>query len=135
MDAMSYLLQHHNKRDSSELRARYERVKRMLGQIDQRKRAENTAEKLDAVDAGFFSDDDVARTAGTAGGSSSDKNTLVQYVVVRKDLGKPVPGGLGWGVGPIVSQACHAVAAAIWLSRDTIGERSTNVHLLDCWTL
>ena len=70
-----------------------------------------------------------------AGGSSSMTDTLVQYVVVRKDLGKPVPGGLGWGVGPIISQACHAVAAAIWLSRDTIGGRSATVELLDYWTL
>jgi peptidyl-tRNA hydrolase len=37
-------------------------------------------------------------------------------VVVRKDLSKPP---LGWGAGPIMAQACHAVAAAIWLSKDT----------------
>lgn len=43
------------------------------------------------------------------------EETLVQYVVIRKDLTK----ALGWPVGPVIAQACHASCAALWLSRET----------------
>ena len=45
--------------------------------------------------------------------SSPAPDTLVQYVVVRKDLSKT------WPLGSIITQACHASCAALWLSRDT----------------
>ncbi|KAM5164520.1 putative peptidyl-tRNA hydrolase PTRHD1 [Mantella aurantiaca] len=39
---------------------------------------------------------------------------LVQYVVLRKDL----RAGLGWPLGALVAQACHAATAAIHLHYD-----------------
>jgi peptidyl-tRNA hydrolase len=39
-----------------------------------------------------------------------DDNTVVQYIVVRKDL--------GWPKGALVAQGAHASTAAIWLHRD-----------------
>ena len=38
---------------------------------------------------------------------------LVQYVVLRRDLW----ADLGWPLGSVVAQACHAATAALWLSR------------------
>ncbi|PIO35893.1 hypothetical protein AB205_0004560, partial [Aquarana catesbeiana] len=39
---------------------------------------------------------------------------IVQYVVLRKDL----QAGLGWPLGALVAQACHAATAAIHLHYD-----------------
>ena len=39
---------------------------------------------------------------------------LVQYVVLRRDLW----ADLGWPLGSVVAQACHAATAALWLSRE-----------------
>jgi len=39
---------------------------------------------------------------------------LVQYVVLRRDLWAE----LGWPLGSVVAQACHASTAALWLSRE-----------------
>lgn len=39
---------------------------------------------------------------------------LVQYIIVRKDLW----GSLGWPLGSVVAQACHASSAAMWTYRD-----------------
>ena len=39
---------------------------------------------------------------------------LVQYVVLRADLWKD----MGWPLGSIVAQACHAATAALWDSRE-----------------
>lgn len=41
-------------------------------------------------------------------------STIVQYVVVRGDLSKT----LGWPLGAVVAQACHACTAAIHLFYD-----------------
>lgn len=41
-------------------------------------------------------------------------DSLVQYVVLRRDLWVE----LGWPLGSIVAQACHAATAALWLSRE-----------------
>ena len=41
-------------------------------------------------------------------------DSLVQYVVLRRDLWVE----LGWPLGGIVAQACHAATAALWLSRE-----------------
>ena len=58
-----------------------------------------------------------AAPARAAAGAApdGDADTIVQYVVVRKDLSK----SLGWTVGPIMAQACHASCAALWLSRES----------------
>lgn len=47
--------------------------------------------------------------------ASGREDTIVQYVVVRKDLSKI----LKWTPGPIMAQACHASCAALWLSRES----------------
>ena len=50
-----------------------------------------------------------ASTACGSGGS-----TLVQFVVVRRDLLKTME----WPVGSVIAQACHACTAVIWVHRD-----------------
>ena len=42
------------------------------------------------------------------------ESNLVQYVVLRKDLGQ----GLGWPLGSICAQAAHASVAAVWEFRE-----------------
>ena len=44
--------------------------------------------------------------------AEQDDTTLVQYVVVRKDL--------KWPAGALIAQACHATTAAIWAHRDHV---------------
>lgn len=48
--------------------------------------------------------------------SSADNadDTLLQYVVLRRDLWTE----MDWPLGSIVAQACHASTAALWLSKD-----------------
>ncbi len=58
--------------------------------------------------------------SGASGPAQQD--FLVQYVVVRKDLW----GGMGWPLGSVVAQACHASSAAIWTFRD---EEATQKYL------
>jgi len=41
-------------------------------------------------------------------------STLIQYVVVRKDL----LSVLKWPVGAVIAQACHASSAVMYLFRD-----------------
>lgn len=41
-------------------------------------------------------------------------NTIVQYVLLRSDLLKE----LGWSVGALVAQACHASTAVLHLYKD-----------------
>ena len=38
----------------------------------------------------------------------------MQYVVLRRDLWD----GMGWPLGSVVAQACHAATAALWLERN-----------------
>lgn len=60
---------------------------------------------------------DGAQTATQAlsgGGAQLQQDFLVQYVVVRKDLWT----SLGWPLGSVVAQACHASSAAIWTYRE-----------------
>uniref|UniRef100_A0A7S3UF50 peptidyl-tRNA hydrolase n=1 Tax=Picocystis salinarum TaxID=88271 RepID=A0A7S3UF50_9CHLO len=49
-----------------------------------------------------------------ASGAKEAASNLVQYVVMRKDLSKE----LGWPMGSLVAQACHATVAATWLHRE-----------------
>ncbi len=44
----------------------------------------------------------------------ADQDVIVQYIVLRSDLWK----NLGWPLGSIVAQACHAATAALWLHQD-----------------
>lgn len=44
----------------------------------------------------------------------------MQYVVLREDLWSQ----LGWPLGPVVAQACHASAAALWESRESAATRA-----------
>ncbi|XP_063633918.1 putative peptidyl-tRNA hydrolase PTRHD1 [Cydia splendana] len=41
-------------------------------------------------------------------------NTIVQYVLLRSDLLKE----LGWSIGALVAQACHAATAVLHLYKD-----------------
>lgn len=41
-------------------------------------------------------------------------DTIVQYIVLRKDLVETMK----WPLGSVVSQGCHAAVAAIWLHKD-----------------
>lgn len=41
-------------------------------------------------------------------------NTIVQYVLLRNDLLKD----LGWSIGALVAQACHASTAVLHLNKD-----------------
>jgi peptidyl-tRNA hydrolase len=50
--------------------------------------------------------------------------TLVQYVVVRKDLLKV----LKWSLGAIITQACHACSAVIHIHHD---DSNTQAYLAD----
>lgn len=43
-----------------------------------------------------------------------ERDPIVQYVVVRRDLWKD----LQWPLGSVIAQACHASAAVLWLHRD-----------------
>jgi peptidyl-tRNA hydrolase len=45
---------------------------------------------------------------------SSGDSTLVQFVVVRRDLLKTME----WPVGSVIAQACHACMAVTWACRD-----------------
>jgi len=61
------------------------------------------------------------RMAAAAAPPASDSPPpLLQYVVLRKDLRE-----LGWPLGSVVAQACHACVAALWLSRE---EGSTQAY-------
>jgi hypothetical protein len=44
----------------------------------------------------------------------AEQDVLIQYVVLRSDLWKD----LGWPLGSLVAQACHASTAALWQSRE-----------------
>lgn len=48
--------------------------------------------------------------AMSAAGGAPAGAPLVQYVVVRRDL--------GWPAGPVMAQAVHACVAAVWAARD-----------------
>ena len=51
----------------------------------------------------------------TEGGATMPlPSRVVQYVVVREDLGK----ALGWSVGSIATQCCHASLKAVWENRE-----------------
>ena len=129
-DVLSHLMKHHSEKANAELQSRYERVEGMLTQMDAAAAAAEGVQtermlKLflaSSVASTPPATDQQTSTGGGGGGeggaaaAASPGGTLVQYVVVRKDLSKPP---MGWGAGPIMAQACHAVAAAIWLSRDT----------------
>ncbi|GIM02627.1 hypothetical protein Vretimale_7507, partial [Volvox reticuliferus] len=64
----------------------------------------------------------VTQATASAFGSGSQQDFLVQYVVIRKDLW----GSLGWPLGSVVAQACHASSAAMWMYRD---EEATQQYL------
>ena len=46
--------------------------------------------------------------------SAPAPNPIVQYVVLRRDLGQ----GMGWPLGSICAQAAHAAVAAVWEHRE-----------------
>ena len=56
---------------------------------------------------------DAAEPCGTAAASAASP-TIVQYVVLRKDLWTDK----GWPLGSVVAQACHASSAAMWESKE-----------------
>ena len=53
-------------------------------------------------------------TAGPAATEEDADSTLVQFVVVRRDLLKT----LEWPVGSVIAQACHACLAVAWENKD-----------------
>jgi|MDSW01.2.fsa_nt_gb peptidyl-tRNA hydrolase len=58
----------------------------------------------------------MATTTATASDADAPppSSPLVQYVVLRKDLGQ----GLGWPLGSVCAQAAHAAVAAVWTFKD-----------------
>jgi|TARA_B100001142_G_C14208299_1_gene606597 peptidyl-tRNA hydrolase len=46
--------------------------------------------------------------------AAAPANPIVQYVVIRRDLGQ----GMGWPLGSICAQAAHAAVAAVWEHKD-----------------
>lgn len=50
-----------------------------------------------------------------AAAPSNGDDVVLQYIILRRDLW----GEMGWPLGSVVAQGCHASTAALWLSRDT----------------
>ena len=50
--------------------------------------------------------------------------TLVQYVIIRKDL----LGALNWPTGAVIAQACHACSAVMHMS---YSDKQTQTYLKD----
>ncbi len=46
--------------------------------------------------------------------TADSERRLVQYIVMRRDLYRE----LGWPLGSLVAQGCHASVAAVWTSKD-----------------
>lgn len=63
-------------------------------------------------DAGVAAEQETAASTTSAPAPSADP--LVQWVVLRKDLW----GEIGWPLGPVIAQACHASSAALFCYRD-----------------
>lgn len=55
-----------------------------------------------------------AAPSDAAAAPASDDDTLVQFVVVRRDLLKTME----WPVGSVIAQACHACLAVAWENKD-----------------
>jgi hypothetical protein len=55
-----------------------------------------------------------AAAPAVAAAAPPPEDTLLQYVVLRRDLWTE----LEWPLGSVVAQGCHAATAALWLSRD-----------------
>ena len=52
--------------------------------------------------------------SSTGESTLSREETLVQYVLVRRDL----QTSLGWPLGSVIAQGCHAVSALMWEQRE-----------------
>jgi peptidyl-tRNA hydrolase len=65
-------------------------------------------------DAAASMDRQAVETPSSGEPSSSSDSTLVQFVVVRRDLLKTME----WPVGSVIAQACHACTAVTWACRD-----------------
>lgn len=63
--------------------------------------------------AGGGGDTAAAEPPATSGGSTP-ADPLLQYVVLRRDLWAE----LGWPLGSVIAQGCHAATAALWQSRE-----------------
>jgi hypothetical protein len=64
-------------------------------------------------------------------GAAQQQDFLVQYIVLRKDL----VDTLKWPLGSVVSQACHAAVAAIWLhQQDSMTAKYCSPENLDHMT-
>ena len=55
----------------------------------------------------------MAATEGASEAAAPEEDTIVQFVVIRKDLLKT----LEWPTGSVVAQACHACTAVIWANQ------------------
>lgn len=68
-----------------------------------------TAARMESSTAAYATSES-ATTGQSTEGSPAD--TVVQYVVLRRDLIDT------WPLGSVVTQGCHASVAAIWLHKD-----------------
>ncbi|KAL0312235.1 UNVERIFIED_CONTAM: hypothetical protein Sradi_5622800 [Sesamum radiatum] len=68
-----------------------------------------TAAGMESSSAANATPDSASIPQGT---ESSAADTVVQYVVLRRDLIDT------WPLGSVVTQGCHASVAAIWLHKD-----------------
>lgn len=59
--------------------------------------------------------------------SAQTVSKLTQYVIIRGDL----LSSLGWPIGAVIAQACHASSAALWIFRE---DKNTIAYTndLDC---
>lgn len=59
----------------------------------------------------------LSRMASAASSRAApDNDTVVQYIILRRDLWRDE----GWSLGPIVAQGCHAAVAAICAFQDDV---------------
>ena len=77
---------------------------------------QNVAAEGPAEDAAALSAEPEAPEASSAEAKDAapEEDTLVQFVVVRRDLLK----NMEWPVGSVIAQACHACLAVAWEHRD-----------------
>ncbi len=67
----------------------------------------------------------------SARGAAQQQDFVVQYIVLRKDL----VDTLKWPLGSVISQACHAAVAAIWLhQQDSMTAKYCSPENLDHMT-
>lgn len=58
-----------------------------------------------------------AASSAASSAAAAGASPVVQFVVLRRDLWR----SLGWPLGAVVAQGCHAAVAAVWEGREDPG--------------